>query len=107
MDVKYRLGGVLCLVVAAAVAWLGLWQSLQHASVGDEVVRWMPRITVLVALCVVFGLFFVVTGGRYPYRDEARQNLTPVGWALFAVVAVAGFAGYFGMAAALSSTGYR
>ena len=107
MGTKYRFGGVLCLLIAAAVAWLGLWQPLQHASAGDQIVRWMPRLTVLITLCVVFGVFFLATGGRHPYRDEARQNLTPVSWALFAIVAVAGLAGYFGMASALSSMGYR
>ena len=107
MNPKYRLGGALCLILAAAVAWLGIWQPLQHASAGDDIVRWMPRITVLVALCAVFGLFFLTTGARYPYRDEARQTLTPVGWALFVVVAVAGMAGYFGMDSALSAMGYR
>ncbi len=67
----------------------------------------MPRLTVLITLCLVFGVFFLATGARHPYRDEARQPLTPLGWAMFAIVAVAGLAGYVGMASALSSMGYR
>ena len=107
MEAKYRLGGVLCLVVAAAVTWLAIWRPLQDASAGAEIVRWMPRTTVLVALCAVFGSYFLVTGNRFPYRDAHRQTLTPVGWVLFVVVAITSLAGFFGMDAALRSLGYQ
>jgi succinate dehydrogenase hydrophobic anchor subunit len=107
MEARYRLGGVLCLLIAAAVAWLAIWRPLQDASAGAEIVRWMPRATVLVALCVVFGVYFMATGNRYPYRDVERQTLTPVGWVLIAVVAIAGLIGFFSMDAALRSMGYQ
>ncbi|WP_182422063.1 hypothetical protein [Aureimonas sp. ME7] len=105
-DTRYRLGGLVCLAIAAGAFWLGIWSPLQDAQIGVETVLWVPRISVLVALCAVFGVFFLATGGRYPYRDVERQTLTPVGWALFAVVAVAAFAGFFATDVMLRSLGY-
>lgn len=106
-DTGYRLGGLLCLAIAAGAFWLGIWSPLQSAQVGVETVRWMPRVAVLVALCAVFGVFFLATGGRYPYRDVERQTLTPVGWTLFVVVAVAALGGFFAMDASLRTMGYQ
>lgn len=106
METKYRIGGMVCLVVATALFWIGILIPLHRATEQAEIVRWIPRTSVIVALCVVFGIYFVATGNRYPYRDEARQTLTPVGWALFVVVAAAGAAGYFGMATTLTAMGY-
>jgi hypothetical protein len=107
METRYRLGGLLFLAIAAAAFWLAIWQPLQQAGAGIAQVEWMPRVTVLVAVCVVFGVYFIVTGNRYPYRDVERKTLTPVGWVLFAIVAVAAFGGFFAMDGTLRSMGYR
>lgn len=66
----------------------------------------MPRIVVLIAVCAVFGLYLVVTGNRYPYRDAERQSLTTTSWILFAITALAAVAGVFWMDATLKSLGY-
>lgn len=105
-DMRYRLGGLLCLGIGAAAFWLAIWRPLQDAQAGAATVAWMPRVAVLVALCLVFGVFFLATGGRHAYRDVERQTLTPVGWGLFGVAAILALCGFFAMDAALRSLGY-
>ena len=107
METRHRLGGLLCLVIAAAAFWWGIWSPLQQADAGAATIRWAPRLMLLVSMCVVFGVFFLATGGRYPYRDAERQTFTPVGWVLVSVFAVVSLGGYYGMTVALSSMGYR
>ncbi|WP_245314357.1 hypothetical protein [Rhizobium sp. R634] len=80
---------------------------LHDASLGAEMIAWMPRATVVVGLCLVFGVYFLATGNRYPYRDVERQTLTPVGWTLCAVIGIVALAGFFGMDMMLRSMGYR
>ncbi|WP_259666740.1 hypothetical protein [Rhizobium lentis] len=105
-EIKYRLGGILILLVGMVIAWVAIWQPLHQAELGAHAVTWMPRIVVLIAVCAVFGLYFVVTGNRYPYRDVERQSLTMAGWILFAITALATVAGFFWMDATLKSLGY-
>lgn len=107
MEAKYRLGGVLCALVAGAIAWQGIWLPLQQASLGADSITWMPRATVVIGLCLVFGVYFLTTGNRYPYRDVARQTLTPVGWVLCAAIGIVALAGFFGMDMLLRSMGYE
>ncbi|WP_117195992.1 hypothetical protein [Rhizobium terrae] len=105
-EMKYRLGGLLVLLVGAAVAWVAIWQPLHQAQLGADTVAWMPRIVVLLAVCAVFGLYFLLTGNRYPYRDVERRTLTTAGWILFAITAAAAIAGFFWMDMTLKSLGY-
>jgi hypothetical protein len=107
MEARYRLGGVLCLLLAGAIGWQAIWQPLQAASLGSDAITWMPRATVVIGLCSVFGLYFLATGNRYPYRDIARQTLTPVGWVLCAMIGIVALAGFFGMDMMLRSMGYQ
>ncbi len=88
MEAEYRLGGVLCVLLAGAIVWQGIWLPLQQASLGADSITWMPRATVVIGLCLVFGVYFLTTGNRYPYRDVARQTLTPVGWVLCAAIGI-------------------
>lgn len=106
-EIKYRLGGLLVLLIGAAVAWSAIWQPLHQAQLGADTVAWMPRIVVLLAVCAVFGLYFLLTGNRYPYRDVERSTLTVAGWILFAITAVAAVAGFFWMDTTLKSLGYH
>jgi len=80
---------------------------LHQAELGADTVTWMPRVMVLLALCAVFGLYFLATGGRYPYRDLERRTLTVAGWVLFGITAVAAVAGFFWMDTTLKSLGYH
>jgi hypothetical protein len=106
-NLLHRLGGILFLAIAAGAAWFGIHRPLQSAEAGIDVVRWMPKITVLIGMSAVFGLFFLLTGNRHPYRDVARQTLTPVGWVLCGIVAVVALGGYFWMDQTLRGMGYR
>ena len=106
-EVKYRLGGLLVLIVGAAVGWSAIWQPLQQAELAADSVIRMPRVVVLLAVCAVFGLYLLFTGNRYPYRDVERSTLTTAGWILFAIIAVAAITGFFWMDMTLKSLGYH
>nr|WP_250811916.1 hypothetical protein [Neorhizobium tomejilense] len=106
-EVKYRLGGLLALVVGATVGWSAIWQPLQQADLSADTVTWMPRVVVLLAVCAVFGLYLLFTGNRYSYRDVERSTLTTAGWILFAIIAVAAVTGFFWMDMTLKSLGYH
>lgn len=106
-DLKFRLGGVALLAIAFGAAWWGVWLPLQSAKAAASQVMWTLRIVVLIPLASVFGLFFLLTGAHYPYRDVERKTLTPVGWTLLGIVAVLGLAAYFGMKTVFEQYGYR
>lgn len=91
----------------AGAAWFGIYHPLQSAEAGIAVVKWMPKITVLIALSAVFGLFFIFAGNRHPYRNVEKQTLTPAGWVLFAITAVVALGGYFWMDLTLRGMGYH
>ncbi len=105
-EIRYRLGGMLILLVGLVMAWVAVWQPLHQAELGADTVTWMPRIVVIIAVCAVFGLYLLVTGNRYPYRDAERQSLTTAGWILFSITAVTALAGFFWIDATLKSLGY-
>jgi hypothetical protein len=73
MEARYRLGGVFCLLLAGTIGWQAIWQPLQEANLGADIVTWMPRATVIIGLCLVFGIYLLATGNRYPYRDVAAD----------------------------------
>ena len=102
-----RLGGIFCLALAAGSAWFGVYRPLQAAEAGAEAVSWMPKVTVFIGFALVFGLFFVLTGDRYPYRDAERQKLTPAGWVLFLLAGAVALGGFFWINDTLSRMGYR
>jgi hypothetical protein len=104
---KYRLGGILGILVGLFFSWWGIWLPLQDAQAGLPVIYFQTRAAILVPLAMVFGLFFLLFGDRYPYRDIERKTLTPTGWILFAIVAVAGLGTYFWVETTFSGLGYR
>lgn len=106
-DLKFRLGGVALLAIALGVGWWGVWLPLQAAKAAAPQAMWTLRIVVLIPLASVFGLFFLLTGARYPYRDVEHKTLTPVGWTLLGIIAVLGLAAYFGMKTMFEQYGYR
>ncbi|MBB4572563.1 hypothetical protein [Rhizobium lentis] len=64
MEARYRLGGVLCLLLAGAIAWQGISLPLQEASLGAESITRMPRATV------------VLPGIRR--LSDNRQSISPI-----------------------------
>ncbi|EJB07852.1 hypothetical protein Rleg9DRAFT_6873 [Rhizobium leguminosarum bv. trifolii WSM597] len=107
MEARYRIGGVFCLLLAGAITWQAVWLPLHDASLGADMITWMPRATVVIGLCLVFGIYFLATGNRYPYRDVERQTLTSVGWTLCVLIGIVALAGFFGMDMMLRSMGYQ
>lgn len=95
-NIVHRLGGLLCLAVAAGFGWFLIWQPLQQAEAHAQTVEYSLKAFVLVPFAAVFGLFFVVFGNQVPYRNAEKQNFTPAGWILFAIAAaVSGLAFWF------------
>jgi hypothetical protein len=106
-DLRYRLGGVLAIAAAAASGWFFIMKPLQAAYAHVPEVKYDVRIFVFAPACLVFGLFFIIGGARWPYRDPARKSLTRAGWILMTLVALAGVAGYFWFDRQFTALGYR
>ncbi|MCW1430142.1 hypothetical protein [Novosphingobium sp. JCM 18896] len=95
-NIVHRLGGLLCLAIAAGFGWFLIWQPLQQAEAHVPTVEYSLKAFVLVPFAAVFGLFFLLVGNSVPYRNVEKQNLTPAGWILFAIAAaVSGLAFWY------------
>ena len=106
-DLRYRLGGVLALLAAIGFGWFFILKPLQLAQTHAPEVKYDVRIFVLVPACLVFGLFFVIGGAKWPYRDEQTKRFTRAGWVLMAIVLAAGAAGYYLFDREFTALGYR
>ena len=106
-DLKYRLGGVLAIAAAIGFGWLFIMKPLAAAQAHVALVKYDPRIFVFVPACLVFGLFFVIGGARWPYRNVETKRFTRAGWALMAIVLLAGAAGDYWFDHAFTALGYR
>ena len=92
-DFKYRLGGVACLIGSVVLGWWGIWQPLQLAQAHAPEVKYSIKIFVLVPALLVFGLFFLIGGARWQYRNVETKRLTAAGWGLMAAtLAISGLA---------------
>ena len=103
----YRLGGLLCLVIAVAAGWWGIWLPYQQAMAGAAEVQYSLKVFVLAPAALIFGLFFVIFGDSVPYRDAEAQKLTSAGWALMAIVTLASGACFWWFKQAFETLGYR
>src|SRR6185312_1737518 len=106
-DLKYRLGGVLAVAAALGFGWFFIMKPLQAAQAHVAEVKYDARIFVFVPACLVFGLFFIIGGARWPYRNVETKRFTLAGWALMAIVALAGAAGYYLFDREFTALGYR
>ena len=106
-DLRYRLGGLLAIAAAAGFGWFFIMKPLQLAQGHAPEVKYDVRIFIFVPACLVFGLFFIIGGAKWPYRDEETKRFTRAGWVLMAIVAVAGAAGYYWFDREFSALGYR
>jgi membrane protease YdiL (CAAX protease family) len=104
--IAYRLGGLLCLAVAAAFGWFFIWQPLQAAQAHAPEVEYGIKAFVLVPFAAVFGLFFLLFGDSVPYRNVEKQKPTAAGWVLFLLAAVAGGLGFWWFDARFDELGY-
>ena len=104
---KYRLGGLLTIVIGLVVGWFTIFMQLRAAYSGELDITYELRPFLVVPFCVVFGLIFVFAGDRWDYRTPDHKNLTPSGWVAFAVVAVLTLAGFFWFQSQFAALGYR
>jgi len=104
---SYRLGGLLCLAIASAAGWWGIWQPYQQALAGAAEVQYSLKVFVLAPVALIFGLFFVVFGDSVPYRDAQAQKLTPAGWILMAIVTVVSSASFWWFKQAFETLGFN
>ncbi|HKX79292.1 MAG TPA: hypothetical protein VJM34_12305 [Novosphingobium sp.] len=105
-NILYRLGGLLCLAVAAGFGWLFIWQPLQLAEAGAAEIDYSVKAFVFVPFAAVYGLFFLIVGASVPYRYEDRQNFTPAGWIVLFMAATASGLAFWWFQARFDALGY-
>lgn len=102
----YRIGGLLCLALAAGFGWFFIWQPLEAVRAHAPEVTYSVKAFVLVPFAAVFGVFFLIFGDSLPYRNVERQMPTPAGWVLFALAALAGGLGFWWFDGQFKAQGY-
>lgn len=107
MGLLSRIGGVVCLVLAAAFGWFFIWQPLEQARAHAPEVEYSIKAFVFVPFAAVFGLFFLIFGDSVEYRNIEKQTPTAAGWILFLVAAAAGGLGFWWFQAQFDALGYR
>lgn len=105
-NILYRLGGLLCLAIAAGFGWFFIWQPYQAALAHAPEVEYSIKAFVLVPFAAVFGLFFLAVGDSVPYRNVEKQTPTAAGWVLFLLAALAGGAGFWWFDQKFDELGY-
>ncbi len=101
-----RLGGLLCLAVAAGFGWFFIWLPLQQAQAHAAQVDYSIKAFVLVPFALVFGVFFLIFGASVPYRNVEKQVPTAAGWVLMLIAAVAGGLSFWWFQAQFEALGY-
>ncbi|WEK03609.1 MAG: hypothetical protein P0Y65_15615 [Candidatus Devosia phytovorans] len=87
-SLRYRLGGLLAIVIGLVVGWFTIAMQLRAAYSGELDITYDLRPFTLVPLCLVFGAVFLFAGDRWEYRTPDHKNLTTSGWVAFGVVVV-------------------
>lgn len=105
-SILYRLGGLLCLAIAAGFGWFFIWLPLEAARAAAPEVEYSIKAFVLVPFAAVFGLFFLIFGDGVPYRNAEKQNFTAAGWALVLVAALVSGAAFWWVKAQFDALGY-
>ena len=102
----HRVGGLVCLFLAAGFGWWGNWLPYTEALAGAPSVEFSTKIFVLVPFAAVFGLFFLIFGDSVPYRNVEKQTPTLAGLVLMLVAAGAGGFGFWWFDARFDELGY-
>ncbi|CAN5159274.1 hypothetical protein BH11PSE2_BH11PSE2_07510 [soil metagenome] len=105
-SVLHRLAGAALVAVGLGLGWWGILGPIRAAQAHAPQVSYETKIFVLVPCLLVFGLFFLIGGGRWQYRDAARQTPTAISWGLLVVMAAVSAACFFGLQHTFASMGY-
>lgn len=105
-NILHRLGGLVCLAIAAGFGWFFILQPLQQAQAHAPEVEYSIKAFVLVPFAAVFGLFFLLVGDSVPYRNVEKQNFTAAGWLVVLVAAAASGLGFWWFQAQFDALGY-
>lgn len=106
-DVKTRLGGLAFIAGGLLFGWMFIWSPYQDALSGAPEVRYHTKAFLLVPAALVIGAVMLTIGGKYQYRNAEKQQLTPLGWAIFALIAVLTGLGWWWLESQFSALGYR
>lgn len=87
-DLKTRLAGLALLAGGALFGWMFIWSPYRAAVAGAPEIHYSTKAFVLVPMCLIFGIVMLTIGTRYAYRDAEKQQLTPLGWVLFAAIVI-------------------
>jgi len=87
-NLKTRLAGLAFLVGGAVMGWMFILMPYRAALAGAPEVSYSTKAFLLVPACLVFGVTMLTIGTRYAYRNAEKKQLTPLGWALFALIIV-------------------
>jgi hypothetical protein len=104
---RYRLGGLIAILAGIGFAYWGIWLPLEAARARAPEVHYQISIFVAVPAMLVFGLYLLIGGGAWPYRNVEKQTPTAVGWVLMAAVAVCSGASFWWLTGAFAALGYR
>ena len=102
----YRIGGLLCLALAAAFGWFFIWRPLEAVHAHAAEVEYSIKAFVLVPFSAVFGLFFLLFGDSVPYRNVEKQSFTAAGWILVLLAAGASGLSFWWFKAQFAALGY-
>jgi hypothetical protein len=105
-NIMARLGGLVCIALAAGCAWFFIWLPLEAARAHSPEVQFSTKAFVLVPFAAVFGLFFMIFGDSVEYRNAEKQFPTAAGWVLFLLAMVAGGLGFWWFDAQFEALGY-
>lgn len=102
----HRLGGLLCLAIAAGFGWWGIWLPYQEALAQVPNVDYDIKVFVLVPFAAVFGVFFSIFGDSVAYRNAEKQSPTLAGLILMVVAMAAGGLGFWWFDSRFEELGY-
>lgn len=105
-NLLHRLGGLLCLAIAAGFGCYFIWLPLQEAQAQAAEVHYSIKAFVLVPFSAVFGLFFLLFGDSVPYRNVEKQSFTAAGWILVLLAAGASGLSFWWFKAQFAALGY-
>lgn len=105
-DFKLRLAGLAFIVGGAVMGWFFALGPLREAQAGVAEISYSTKIFVLVPFCLVFGLAFLLFGGRFEYRTANHKNFTAGGWVAFVIAAALAAGGWWWFEQQFAALGY-